>query len=288
MRIADVLRNKGAAVVTINPDATVPGTAGRPRRPEHRRHGGGRRRRCRRHRLGARRRAPAAHARRQRAVPPGLAQIMTATVATCTKSDTVDSLSVLMTKNRVRHVPVLDGQKADRHRQHRRRREDADGRTRGRARSSCSPTSRRADRLSAAQRQEYSARSRAATTSKSVAIQDRALAADALLGHVEHPVQPDPAFPALVIPIASNRSRPSPGQRRGVPGWTSSARAGRCGRGPRPAPVGLCRGWDRPRRPPTSTRSRRDRPGHRGWGRRPACGPAARWERWCWSPAGRR
>nr|WP_231980251.1 hypothetical protein [Mycobacterium sp. E2497] len=33
---------------------------------------------------------------------------MTATVATCTKADTVDSLSVLMTKNRVRHVPVLD------------------------------------------------------------------------------------------------------------------------------------------------------------------------------------
>jgi CBS domain-containing protein len=34
---------------------------------------------------------------------------MTATIATCTKSDTVDAISVLMTKNRVRHVPVLHG-----------------------------------------------------------------------------------------------------------------------------------------------------------------------------------
>ncbi|WP_081282269.1 CBS domain-containing protein, partial [Mycobacterium asiaticum] len=32
-------------------------------------------------------------------------------VTTCTKSDTVDSVSVLMTQNRVRHVPVLDGRK---------------------------------------------------------------------------------------------------------------------------------------------------------------------------------
>ena len=40
-----------------------------------------------------------------------ISTIMTATVATCTKSDTVDSVSVLMTKNRVRHVPVLDGRK---------------------------------------------------------------------------------------------------------------------------------------------------------------------------------
>ncbi|WP_436405249.1 hypothetical protein [Mycobacterium asiaticum] len=33
---------------------------------------------------------------------------MTNAVTTCTKSDTVDSVSVLMTQNRVRHVPVLD------------------------------------------------------------------------------------------------------------------------------------------------------------------------------------
>ena len=35
--------------------------------------------------------------------------IMTSTVAICAKSDTVDAISALMTENRVRHVPVLDG-----------------------------------------------------------------------------------------------------------------------------------------------------------------------------------
>jgi CBS domain-containing protein len=40
-----------------------------------------------------------------------ISTIMTATIATCAKSDTVDAISVLMTKNRVRHVPVLDGKK---------------------------------------------------------------------------------------------------------------------------------------------------------------------------------
>jgi CBS domain-containing protein len=34
--------------------------------------------------------------------------IMTTLVATCAPSDSVDSLSALMTKNRVRHVPVMD------------------------------------------------------------------------------------------------------------------------------------------------------------------------------------
>lgn len=34
--------------------------------------------------------------------------IMTSRVITCTPEDTVDSLSGLMTTNRVRHVPVLD------------------------------------------------------------------------------------------------------------------------------------------------------------------------------------
>ena len=42
-----------------------------------------------------------------------VSQIMTAEVITCTPTDTVDSLSVLMTTNRVRHVPVIaDGQLA--------------------------------------------------------------------------------------------------------------------------------------------------------------------------------
>jgi CBS domain-containing protein len=36
-----------------------------------------------------------------------VSQIMTAEVITCTPTDTVDSLSVLMTTKRVRHVPVI-------------------------------------------------------------------------------------------------------------------------------------------------------------------------------------
>jgi CBS domain-containing protein len=32
-------------------------------------------------------------------------------ISTCSKTDTVDSISVLMTENRVRHVPVLDNGK---------------------------------------------------------------------------------------------------------------------------------------------------------------------------------
>ena len=38
-----------------------------------------------------------------------VSEIMTTVVATCTPGDTVDHLSVLMTTNRVRHIPVLDG-----------------------------------------------------------------------------------------------------------------------------------------------------------------------------------
>lgn len=38
-----------------------------------------------------------------------VSDIMSARVITCAPSDTVDSLSALMTTNRVRHVPVIDG-----------------------------------------------------------------------------------------------------------------------------------------------------------------------------------
>jgi CBS domain-containing protein len=37
-----------------------------------------------------------------------VSSIMTAVVSTCSKSDTVDSLTMLMTENRVRHVPVVE------------------------------------------------------------------------------------------------------------------------------------------------------------------------------------
>lgn len=110
MRIADVLRNKGAAVVTINPDATVGELlAGLAEQN-----------------IGAmvvvgaegvvgivseRDVVRQLHTYGASVLSRPVAKIMLTTVATCTKSDTVDKISVLMTENRVRHVPVLDGKK---------------------------------------------------------------------------------------------------------------------------------------------------------------------------------
>ncbi len=108
MRISDVLKNKGAAVVTSKPDATVQellaglaeknigamvvvgaeGVVGIVSERDVVRQ---------LHRHGA------------DVLSRPVSSIMTATVASCTKSDTVDAVSGLMTKNRVRHVPVLDG-----------------------------------------------------------------------------------------------------------------------------------------------------------------------------------
>ncbi|BBZ40512.1 CBS domain-containing protein [Mycobacterium conspicuum] len=108
MRIADVLRNKGAAVRTINPDATVRELlAGLAEQN-----------------IGAmvvvdadgvvgivseRDVVRQLHTQGADILSGPVSKIMTAAVATCTKSDTVDSISALMTTNRVRHVPVLDG-----------------------------------------------------------------------------------------------------------------------------------------------------------------------------------
>lgn len=110
MRIADVLRNKGAAVVTINPDATVGELlAGLAEQN-----------------IGAmvvvgaegvvgivseRDVVRQLHTYGASVLSRPVVKIMSTTVATCTKSDTVDKISVLMTENRVRHVPVLDGKK---------------------------------------------------------------------------------------------------------------------------------------------------------------------------------
>lgn len=107
MRIADVLRNKGAAVVTVNPDATVTELlAGLAR-----------------HNIGAmvvvgpdgvagivseRDVVRQLHTHGASVLSRPVSKIMTAVVATCGKADTVDSISMLMTENRVRHVPVLD------------------------------------------------------------------------------------------------------------------------------------------------------------------------------------
>jgi CBS domain-containing protein len=106
MRIADVLRGKGGAVVTISPDATVTellaGLAS--------------------HNIGAmvvagpdgvvgivseRDVVRQLHAHGASVLSRPVEKIMTS-VVTCSKSDTVDSLSLLMTENRVRHVPVLE------------------------------------------------------------------------------------------------------------------------------------------------------------------------------------
>ncbi|OBG72269.1 histidine kinase [Mycobacterium sp. E2462] len=108
MRISDVLRNKGAAVATVSPDATVSELlAGLAERN-----------------IGAmvvvgaegvvgiaseRDVVRQLHAQGPDVLNRPVSHIMTTMVATCTKSDTVDSLSALMTNNRVRHVPVLDG-----------------------------------------------------------------------------------------------------------------------------------------------------------------------------------
>ena len=107
MRIADVLRGKGDAVVTINPEATVAELlAGLAE-----------------HNIGAmvvagpdglkgivseRDVVRQLHAHGASLLSQPVENIMTSMVSTCSKSDTVDSLTLLMTEHRVRHVPVLD------------------------------------------------------------------------------------------------------------------------------------------------------------------------------------
>jgi CBS domain-containing protein len=110
MRIADVLRGKGGAVVTINPDATVAELlAGLAE-----------------HNIGAmvvagpdgvdgivseRDVVRQLHSHGASVLSRPVETIMTSVVSTCSKEDTVDSLTLLMTENRVRHVPVLENGK---------------------------------------------------------------------------------------------------------------------------------------------------------------------------------
>ncbi|NKQ52966.1 CBS domain-containing protein [Amycolatopsis sp. K13G38] len=107
MRIADVLRNKGTAVATLTPSATVKELlAGLAE-----------------HNIGAmvvlgsdgvagivseRDVVRRLHERGADLLSRPVADIMTTIVATCTPQDSVDDLSVLMTQRRVRHVPVID------------------------------------------------------------------------------------------------------------------------------------------------------------------------------------
>lgn len=108
MRIADVLRAKGDAVATINPQTSVGGLLNELAL----------------HNIGAmvvvssegvlgivseRDIVRKLHEVGADLLRRPVADIMTTTVATCAPSDSVDSLRALMTHNRVRHVPVMDG-----------------------------------------------------------------------------------------------------------------------------------------------------------------------------------
>jgi CBS domain-containing protein len=110
MRIADVLQNKGAGVVTIAPDATVKELlAGLTE-----------------HNIGAmvvvgsdglkgvaseRDVVRQLHLHGASMLARPVSAIMTSVVATCTKADSADDVSALMTEKRVRHVPVLENGK---------------------------------------------------------------------------------------------------------------------------------------------------------------------------------
>ena len=110
MRIADVLRTKGSAVATIDPDVPVSELL----------------RALAEHNIGAivvvgaggvagivseRDVVRRLHETGAELLSSPVSAIMTADVFTCSPSDTVDSLTVVMTERRFRHVPVLsDGQ----------------------------------------------------------------------------------------------------------------------------------------------------------------------------------
>ncbi|SES27862.1 CBS domain-containing protein [Lentzea albida] len=106
MRIADVLRTKGSAVATIAPDVPVSELL----------------RALAEHNVGAivvvgssgvegivseRDVVRRLHETGVGLLSSPVSAIMTADVFTCTPSDTVDSLTVVMTERRFRHVPVL-------------------------------------------------------------------------------------------------------------------------------------------------------------------------------------
>jgi CBS domain-containing protein len=107
MRIADVLRNKGASVATITPETSVSGLLTELSV----------------HNIGAmvvvspdgvigivseRDVVRALQQRGAELLRLPVSEIMTKFVATCAPTDSVDSLSALMTTNRVRHVPVME------------------------------------------------------------------------------------------------------------------------------------------------------------------------------------
>ncbi len=108
MRIADVLRNKGSAVATVESRASVADLVAALAE----------------HNVGAmvvlgpegvvgivseRDVVRKLHDRGGELLAAPVSEIMTSEVLTCTPRDSVDSLTVLMTERRIRHVPVVDG-----------------------------------------------------------------------------------------------------------------------------------------------------------------------------------
>lgn len=106
MRIADVLRTKGDSVATISPQTSVGGLLNELALQN----------------IGAmvvvsqdgivgivseRDIVRSLHEHGAELLRRPVSDIMSTRVATCTPTDSVDSLSVLMTTNRVRHVPVV-------------------------------------------------------------------------------------------------------------------------------------------------------------------------------------
>jgi CBS domain-containing protein len=110
MRIADVLRSKGASVATITPETSVSGLLTELAV----------------HNIGAmvvvspdglvgivseRDVVRKLHEHGASLLTLPVSEIMTTFVATCAPSDTVDHLSALMTNKRVRHIPVLENER---------------------------------------------------------------------------------------------------------------------------------------------------------------------------------
>ncbi|MDA4108241.1 histidine kinase [Mycobacterium holsaticum DSM 44478] len=107
MRIADVLRNKGASVATITPETSIAGLLTELSVRN----------------IGAmvvvapdglagivseRDVVRALQKKGGELLTRPVSEIMSTLVATCSPNDSVDSLSALMTTNRVRHVPVME------------------------------------------------------------------------------------------------------------------------------------------------------------------------------------
>jgi CBS domain-containing protein len=108
MRIADVLRSKGSDVATVSPETTVTELLAKLAW----------------HNIGAmvvigpdglsgvvseRDVVRKLHERGPGLLAQPVSEIMTNVLVTCAPGDSVDVLSGLMTENRVRHVPVIDG-----------------------------------------------------------------------------------------------------------------------------------------------------------------------------------